>query len=232
MYTSDPDAQQWQPWEPSDLLCEETTLPSEELPGISESPESDETALAELAKLRQQAEQQGFARGQQRGLEAGEKKGYEEGFARGMQEGMAELKDQQQRFVTRFSHLLDEFTSSLSSLDSVIPSRLVQLALTAARSVVGANIAVDHGVVLDKIRQLLQQEAWLKGNAQLRVSPEDYAMVQENLGETLTSLHWVLREDEQILPGGCRITSDEGEFDATLSSRWEELCHLSREEHF
>ncbi|WP_265101066.1 FliH/SctL family protein, partial [Yersinia proxima] len=32
-------------------------------------------------------------------------------------------------------------------------------------------------------------------------------------------------------PGGCRITSAEGEFDATITSRWQALCELGREDY-
>lgn len=234
MSTSDPDVKGWQRWQPSDLLCE--YVPTQIEPAeVGDDPQSDEIVQAELAHLRQQAENNGFKQGQARGVDAGQKQGYQDGFAQGLEEGIAqgvaESKEQQKAIVERFSQLLKEFTTSLSSLDSVIPSRLVQLSLTAARSVIGENIAYDHTVMLKKIRHLLQQETLLKGHAQLRVSSEDFLMVQENLGEELNALNWVLRQDDQLLPGGCRITSEEGEFDASISTRWEELCRLSREDY-
>jgi flagellar assembly protein FliH len=33
-----------------------------------------------------------------------------------------------------------------------------------------------------------------------------------------------------MLPGGCRLTTDGGELDATTETRWNELCILSRED--
>ncbi|WP_370881455.1 FliH/SctL family protein [Pantoea anthophila] len=35
-----------------------------------------------------------------------------------------------------------------------------------------------------------------------------------------------------MVPGGCRITAEEGELDATLSTQWQLLCNLSRETYF
>lgn len=234
MFTSDPDAKEWQRWQPIDLMSEYVPV-REEATDVGENPQTEEMVQAELAHIRQQAEHNGFSQGQARGIDAGKKQGYQDGFAQGMQEGIAkgiaESKEQQQAIVERFSQLLKEFTTSLSNLDSVIPARLVQLSLTATRSVIGANIAYDHTVMLGKIRQLLQQDALLKGHVQLKVSPDDFQMVQENLGELLSSVHWTLCQDDLMLPGGCRITSEEGEFDASISTRWEELCHLSREDY-
>ena len=113
----------------------------------------------------------------------------------------------------------------------MIPSRLVQLSLTAARSILGKNITCDNDVLLEKIQQLLQQETLFKGTAILWVNPDDMALVQDNVGKSLASMGWDIRGDAQILPGGCRITSEEGEFDATMNTRWQELCELSREDY-
>ena len=66
----------------------------------------------------------------------------------------------------------------------MIPSRLVQLSLTAARSILGKNITCDNDVLLEKIQQLLQQETLFKGTAILWVNPDDMALVQDNVGKS------------------------------------------------
>lgn len=168
-------------------------------------------------------------------MEEGKKQGHEAGFAQGRQEGfeqgLAESSAQQRETGEHFTRLLEEFKIALSNLDSVIPSRLVQMSLTAARSILGKNITCDNDVLLEKIQQLLQQETLFKGTAILWVNPDDLALVQNNVGKSLTSMGWDIRGDVQILPGGCRITSEEGEFDATINTRWQELCELSREDY-
>lgn len=235
MFMSDPEPKEWQVWRPLDLVVENHPLVVNEGNDEREALEDSDALQMELAQIRHQAEQKGFSQGQSRGLEAGKKQGYEEGLAQGMQDGfakgLAESQQQQKEITERFSQLLNAFTVSLSNLDSVIPARLVQFALTAARSVLGVSVAYDHSALLDEIRRLLQQETLFSGKVQLRVSRDDFLLVQDSLGETIKSLGWVLCQDENILPGGCHITSEEGEFDATITTRWEELCHLSREDH-
>lgn len=224
----------WQAWQPQNLL-DDLSQPEHEIVETPGAYQSDELLQAELSRIRQQAEQKGFAQGQARGVEDGKKQGYDVGFAQGKQEGfeqgLSESSAQQRETGERFSRLLHEFKISLDNLDSVIPSRLVQLSLTAARSILGKNITCNNDVLLEKIQELLQQETLFKGVAQLWVSPDDKALVHDSVGHSLESMGWALRTDPNILPGGCRITSDEGEFDATMSTRWQELCELAREDY-
>lgn len=224
---------QWKSWQPQDLLNDfnpvELTVAEPIAP--ESNYQSDELLQAELARIRQQAEQKGFAQGQARGLEEGKQQGYQEGLALGKKEGLSQALQQQNQTVTRMTNLFETFKTALDNLDSVIPSRLVQLSLSAARSIVGKTIAYDNTILLEKIKQLLKEESLLKGEVQLWVSEDDLALVAEHLRSTLDSLGWELRGDDDILPGGCRITSVEGEIDATVSTRWEELCQITREDY-
>lgn len=231
MSTSDKHSQPlWSRWQPEDLLSDKpASLASVREPEVQVSSEQTQ---AELRQLRAKMEQKGFAEGQAKGFEEGQRAGYQQGFQQGMQEGSEQalrqtLQEQQQK-CAEFDQLLQNFCSELNSLQRVIPARLVQLALTAAREVVGHNLADDRNTVLEKIQQLMQQEALFKGAMRLWVSEQDVAAVEERFGATLSKQGWELHSDPQILPGGCRITSEEGEVDATLAARWEALCSLSR----
>lgn len=54
--------------------------------------------------------------------------------------------------------LVSEFQTTLDALDSVIASRLMQMALEAARQVIGQTPTVDNSALIKQIQQLLQQE--------------------------------------------------------------------------
>ncbi len=227
----------WRRWQPEDLLADFSRT-AHDFPEPEATPgnyQSEELLQAELSRIRQQAEQKGFAQGQARGLEEGKQQGYQEGLTLGKKEGiergLAEAKAQQDKTAGQIIHLFEAFKVALDNLDSVIPSRLVQFSLTAARSVIGKNIVYDNTILIEKIKQLLKEDALLSGTIQLWVSEEDMAVVSEQLSPTLAALGWELLVDVGILPGGCRITSAEGEIDATVSTRWEELCRLSREDY-
>ena len=227
----------WKAWRPENLLDDAVTTESELRPVVAQKDASSEAALQiELSRLRQQSEQKGFAQGQARGVEEGKQLGYAQGFEQGREEGIAqgvtEQRQQQQKQADEFAQLIDNVKITLDSLDSVMPARLVQVALMAARSLLGESVVstATNAWLLTRIQQLLQEDTRQLGHVKLWISPEEAASVQEQLGEVLHTRGWELCTDAQMLPGGCRLTTDGGELDATTETRWNELCTLSRED--
>jgi len=123
--------------------------------------------------------------------------------------------------------LVSEFQYTLDALDSVIASRLMQMALEAARQVIGQTACVDNNALIKQIQTLLQQEPLFSGKPQLRVHPDDLQRVEEMLGATLSLHGWRLRGDPTLHPGGCKVSADEGDLDASVATRWQELCRLA-----
>ena len=122
---------------------------------------------------------------------------------------------------------MSEFQHTLDALDSVIASRLMQLALTAAKQVLGQPPVCDGTALLTQIQQLIQQEPMFNGKPQLRVHPQDYERVEQQLGTTLSLHGWRLLADGDLHPGGCKVSAEEGDLDASLATRWHALCRLA-----
>lgn len=220
----------WQPWSLNDLTEPKAVVEPLPLPPVeSFGTPLDDTVVQEqqLAQLRLQAEQQG----QQLGYADGQQKGYEAGFQAGMEEGrqqgLLEAQQQQQPLTAHWQQLVTEFQQTLDALDSVIASRLMQLALTAAKQVLGQPPVCDGTALLAQIQQLIQQEPMFSGKPQLRVHPDDYQRIEQQLGATLSLHGWRLLADGQLHPGGCKVSADEGDLDASLATRWHELCRLA-----
>ncbi|ASY77692.1 flagellar assembly protein FliH [Pectobacterium polaris] len=226
----------WQPWKPNDLA--EPVSKSVPTYQVSDEPElsdienfSEENVLStaedELASLRestmQQARETGFAQGHQQGYDAG----YQEGLAKGQQQGLQNALQQQQPIIEQMQHMVTEFQQTLDTLDSVIPARLMQLALTAAKQILGQPPVCDGNALLGQIQQLIQQEPMFSGRTQLRVHPSDLERVEQFLGPTLSLHGWRLLADSQLHPGGCKVSAEEGDLDASLATRWHELCRLA-----
>ncbi len=220
----------WQPWSLKDLTEPKAVVEPLPLPPVeSFGTPLDDSVVQEqqLAQLRLQAEQQG----QQLGYADGQQKGYEAGFQAGMEEGrqqgLLEAQQQQQPLTAHWQQLVTEFQHTLDALDSVIASRLMQLALTAAKQVLGQPPVCDGTALLAQIQQLIQQEPMFSGKPQLRVHPDDYQRIEQQLGATLGLHGWRLLADGQLHPGGCKVSADEGDLDASLATRWHELCRLA-----
>jgi len=226
------DTQPWKPWIPDDFNFPtpefEHLEPVEADPELHQqepSPEMD--SAQQLAMIQMQAHEQGqragFSAGHSEGLEEGRKAG----FQQGLEQGIAEAKQQQAPIHARMQQLVSEFQYTLDALDSVIASRLMQMALEAARQVIGQTPAVDSTALIKQIQGLLAQEPLFSGKPQLRVHPDDLQRVEDVLGATLSLHGWRLRGDPSLHQGGCKVSADEGDLDASVATRWQELCRLA-----
>ncbi|KFC13228.1 FliH family flagellar assembly protein [Trabulsiella guamensis ATCC 49490] len=228
------DTTPWKVWLPDDLapplheFIPEINEPERESEGIEEEELSEEQKLQQqLAQLHMQAHEQGYAAGLKEGRAAGHAQGYQEGLAQGLEQGLKQAQQQQAPIHARMQQLVSEFQHTLDALDSVIASRLMQMALEAARQVIGQTPAVDNSALIKQIQLLLQQEPLFSGKPQLRVHPDDLQRVEEMLGATLSLHGWRLRGDPTLHHGGCKVSADEGDLDASVATRWQELCRLA-----
>jgi flagellar assembly protein FliH len=225
------DSTPWKVWQPDDLappikafvpafIDESVDEPVEEI--------SEEQKLQQqLAHIQMQAHEQGYNAGVAEGRTTGQSQGYQEGLAQGLEQGLAQAQQQQIPLHARMQQLVSEFQHTLDALDSVIPSRLMQMALEAARQVIGQAPIVDNSALIKQIQALLQQEPLFSGKPQLRVHPDDLQRVEEMVGATLSLHGWRLRGDPTLHHGGCKISAEEGDLDASVATRWQELCRLA-----
>ncbi|WP_423201677.1 flagellar assembly protein FliH [Dickeya dianthicola] len=230
----------WQPWKLDDLSGPKPAVADVVTP--SSSPASSSAQLEDnnffgmsdfqqseddLATLReqvlQQARENGFTEGKQQGYAAG----YQDGIQAGTQQGLQDAAQQQQPVIAQMQQMVNEFQQTLDALDSVIVSRLMQLALTAAKQVIGQSPVCDGTALMGQIQQLIQQEPMFSGKPQLRVHPSDLDRVEQHLGPTLSLHGWRLLADNQLHPGGCKVSAEEGDLDSSIATRWHELCRLA-----
>ncbi|MGU3415399.1 flagellar assembly protein FliH [Enterobacteriaceae bacterium C34A] len=225
------DAMPWKVWQPDDLAPPVQAFVPEFIEHADAEPEdeiSEEQKLQQqLAQIQMQAHEQGYNAGLAEGRAAGQSQGYQEGLAQGQEQGLAQAQQQQVPLHARMQQLVSEFQHTLDALDSVIASRLMQMALEAARQVIGQAPIVDNSALIKQIQGLLQQEPLFSGKPQLRVHPEDLQRVEEMVGATLNLHGWRLRGDPSLHHGGCKVSADEGDLDASVATRWQELCRLA-----
>ena len=105
----------------------------------------------------------------------------------------------------------------------------------------GLAKGLEHGIdqarqqqapIHARMQQLVSEfqhtlDALDSGKPQLRVHPDDLQRVEESLGATLNLHGWRLRGDPSLHHGGCKVSADEGDLDASVATRWQELCRLA-----
>ncbi|MFP1728934.1 flagellar assembly protein FliH [Lonsdalea quercina] len=226
---SDTNELPWRPWTLTDLAAPPPSAQQEEVkPSHSEEEETSPVeALESLELLREEvqlkAKDAGYKDGQQKGYD----EGYLVGLTEGRQQGAQEEKQQQEKLTEQMQQMVTEFQQTLDSLDSVITARLMQMALTAAKQVLGQAPVCDGTALLNQIQQMIQQEPLFSGKPNLRVHPSDMERVEKQLGPTLAQHGWRLLADNQLHPGGCKVSAEDGDLDASIATRWHELCHMA-----
>ncbi|WP_312134204.1 flagellar assembly protein FliH, partial [Leclercia sp.] len=190
----------WKVWTPDDLSPPRAefvpaAVASADLGEEEDAPElsEEEQRAQQLAQIQMQAHDQGYAAGLNEGRQKGQEQGYQEGLTQGLAQGLEQARSQQAPIHARMQQLVSEFQNTLDALDSVIASRLMQMALEAARQVIGHTPPVDNSSLIKQIQGLLQQEPLFSGKPQLRVHPDDLQRVEEMLGATLSLHGWRLR---------------------------------------
>ena len=183
----------WKVWTPDDLAppMAEFVLAEHSDDPLSEEAEEPQLSAEQqleqqLAQMQLQAHEQGYNAGLAEGRQKGHEQGYQDGLAQGLEQGQNQARAQHAPIHARMQQLVSEFQNTLDALDSVIASRLMQMALEAARQVIGQTPIVDNAALIKQIQQLLQQEPLFSGKPQLRVHPDDLQRVEEMLGAILT----------------------------------------------
>ncbi|MBZ5488553.1 flagellar assembly protein FliH [Halomonas aquamarina] len=186
-----------------------------------------EQRQAVYEQLRQEAEEKGYQAGLEKGHAEGVMKGLEEGRAQARQE----LENQVRQTITPLEALARQFADALDRLDDTIAHDLVELALATGRQLAGEALQEKPEQVLTIVRELLHTEPPLVGPQRLWLNIEDHAVVEEHLGAELNAAGWKLQPDDQLARGGCRVTSAQGELDATFETRWQAIEAQARKRH-
>jgi len=154
---------------------------------------------------------------------------YAEGFEHGRLAGAEEarqtleaplqqqLDDEAQRLATLFHQAQAE----LAQLDDRLALQVLELACDLARQVVRRELAQP----LEPLKAVVQEALALAVQdgrpATLRLHPDDLAILQERLSDTLQAQQIKLVADASLTPGGCIVEAAQGNVDATVERRWQ-----------
>lgn len=163
---------QWQPWQLREL--NQWDLNSG-IPALSDVPEPDAPKVPCLEpkevleqinlldNIKEDAQRTGYQQGHEKGQQEGYQAGFEQGLRAGEEQGREQALALQQPVIETWQKLLSEFNYSLDTFDTVVTTKLLQIALTAAKQVLGQSTVCDGTALLEEISQLLQQKPILLG---------------------------------------------------------------------
>ncbi len=161
----------------------------------------------QLQQLQKQAYKEGFD------------KGRKEGFEYGHKEGLAEGRERLEEKAEQFDTLLDSLETPFQQLDDQVESELVELVIAMVRQLVRREVRNDPGQIIGVVREAMSILPVSSRNISLILHPEDASLVRETYELSDNELGWRIVEDPVLARGGCRISTETSQVDATLESR-------------
>lgn len=229
-------ARKWQRWDLQELPDASSKRNQRPAPQAAGSQASALQEAGLLERLREEARQAAEREGYQAGFNKGRAEGYAEGLQAGTEAGRTEgqasaeataqraMDAQLQAALERLNPLLQQFDDALIQVQESMAGRLTELALALAGEIAPAALRLYPEQILDLVRELLHVEPVLADRPRLWLHPDDAALVRKHLGSELDAAGWQLQPDDQMHPGGARVTSRSGEIDARWEQRWHALC--------
>ncbi|WP_109513182.1 flagellar assembly protein FliH [Pseudomonas ovata] len=181
--------------------------PEPEQDAVEEVPldEVQPLTLEELESIRQEAWNEGFV--------TGEREGFHSTQIKVRQEADVALAARLDSLEQVMRQLLDP----LAEQDTQIEKAVVHLVEHIARQVIQRELQTDSQRIVHVLRDCLKLLPMGASNLRIFVNPQDFDLIKalrERHEET-----WKIFEDDNLLPGGCRIETEHSRIDASVETR-------------
>ena len=199
---------------PLERAAEAAAKPEAEAEAAADPQELDVEAVKpftveELEQIREEAYNEGFA--------TGEKDGFHSGQLKAQQEAKTVLAKR----TAELDALMAQLMAPLKQQDEQIKDMLLMLLEQMLRAVLQREMQVDRAQVVSVLRSALKALPVGAENIRIYLNPLDFESIK-----ALRERHdesWRLLEDDQLMPGGCRIETEHSQVDATLETRLQQL---------
>lgn len=161
--------------------------------------------LEELESIRQEAWNEGFA--------TGEREGFHSTQIKVRQEAEVALKAR----LDSLEQVMLQLFDPLAEQDMQIEKSVVHLVEHIARQVIQRELQTDSQRIVHVLRDCLKLLPMGASNLRIFVNPQDFGSIKalrERHEET-----WKIFEDDDLLPGGCRIETEHSRIDASIETR-------------
>lgn len=130
------------------------------------------------------------------------------------------IADQGREAAERLQRLALATQSALDGMQQRMAGELLELACDLARQVVRRELAADPQALLPVVREALALLVAEGRPATVRLSREDWALLEQPLSQEFAGakVQWV--SDAQVQPGDCLVESAGTVLDGSLDKRW------------
>ncbi len=160
-------------------------------------------------------------------LEELQKEAYEEAWQKGHAEGLQAGEQDIRQRAARFDQLLNALSRPFDQLDDSVEKQLVELSIALVKQLFRREIKINPTHVIGVVREAIQLLPIASRNTQVHLHPDDAALVRESLSPADGEPAWTIVEDPLIAHGGCRITTENSQIDATTEARLQSVINAA-----
>lgn len=167
------------------------------------------------------------ATGRAEGLQQGLAQGLNDGKKAGHQQALNEFRAQFQQAVQSLTAAMLQIEEHRADLAASALVEVVQLALAIARRVTKCQGIIDPAVLTANLQEAMKLVV-AKTGVRIAIHPSqrktlDAALPQLQL-QWPSMAHVQVVEDEALLPGGCKVLSENGQIDAGLETQLDRIA--------
>ncbi len=177
-----------------------------------ESLEQDITELVsaeQLQSITEEAHKEGF----QSGYQEGKQTGYDVGKKEGLLAGQGEIDEKLKRLDNLIQALMIPLKGEQEKLEKTILVMVVQL----VRSIVDIEMKTDSSVIVKTVKQCLLALPHMTKHLTLYLNSCDHQMLKDS--RLLDDYDYQIIDDDELIPGGCRLVSNDTSIDNTLETK-------------
>lgn len=152
-------------------------------------------------------------------LQALQQDAYDEAWKKGHAEGLIAGEEAVKLRAARFDELLRALSRPFDQLDESVEKQLLELAVALVKQLFRREIKINPTHVIGVVREAIQALPIASRNVQVHLNPDDAALVRETLKPAEGKPAWTIVEDPVASRGGCRITTENSQIDASAESR-------------
>lgn len=160
-------------------------------------------------------------------LEELQREAYEEAWQKGHAEGLAAGQHTVAQRAARFDQLLRALSKPFDRLDDSVEKQLVELSIAIVKQLFRREIKINPTHVIGVVREAIQLLPIASRSVQVHLHPDDASLVRESLSPAEGEPAWSIVEDPLIARGGCRITTESSQIDATTEARLQAVIHAT-----
>lgn len=190
---------------------------------IEESP-SPVTA-EKLQAITEAAEKEGYDSGYQKGLEQGQKEGSEKGQKAGFESGLEQSKATVAAQCEQLQHIIDALMIPLESEQKQLQEMILNMVASLTKAVVQRELEQDSSHITQLVDDALNIIPVGADKFSLFLNSQDINIVEKHLAyfDHSEDKHLTLHIDDSLLPGGCRLETQQTVVDYTVEQRLQKV---------